>query len=99
MTLNTCEQTCCDETLDVLGKLHTLDQNGHAFRYSAVKTGLRGRRVLEQVRPGQQQFDLVAISEALHDAGTMLLYGVSGVLDSYSHYQADMAAWYGASAP
>ena len=87
------------ETLDLLGKLHVLDQNGQAFRYSAVKTGSRGRRVLERVRPGQQQFDLVAVAEALHDAGTMLLYGVSGVLDAYSDYQADMADWYGGEAP
>jgi len=87
------------ETLDVLGKLHVLDQNGQAFRYSAVKTGPRGQRILERVRPGQQQFDLVAVAEALRDAGTMLLYGVSGVLDSYSDYQADMADWYGAEAP
>jgi hypothetical protein len=81
------------ETLDVLGKLHVLDQHGQAFRYSAVKTGPRGRRVLERVRPGQQQFDLVAVAEALSDAGTMVLYGVSGVLDAYSDYQSDMADW------
>jgi hypothetical protein len=81
------------ETLDVLRKLHVLDQNGQAFRYSAVKTGPHGQRVLERVRSGQQQFDLVAVAEALRDAGTMVLHGVSGVLGAYSDYQADMADW------
>jgi hypothetical protein len=81
------------ETLAVLAKLHLLDHNGQAFRYSAVKVGPRGQRVLERVRPGQQQFDLVAVAEALGDAGTMVLHGVSGVLGSYSDYQADMADW------
>jgi hypothetical protein len=81
------------ETLDVLRKLHVLDQNGQAFRYSAVKTGPHGQRILERVRPGQQQFDLVAVAEALRDAGTMVLDGVSGVLGAYSDYQADMADW------
>jgi hypothetical protein len=88
-----------DETLDVLAKLHLLDHSGQAFRYSAVKAGPRGQRVLERVRPGQQQFDLVAVAEALRDAGTMVLDGVSGVLGSYSDYQADMTDWYGAEAP
>lgn len=86
------------ETLEILRKLHVLDRNGQAFCYSAVKTGPRNARVLEPVRPGQEHFDLVAVAAALHDAGTMLLYGVSGVLDVYSDYQADMADW-GASAP
>lgn len=35
----------------------------------------------------------MAAAEALHEAGTMVLYGVSGVLDDYSAYQADMATW------
>jgi hypothetical protein len=83
------------ETLEVLGKLHVLDQHGQAFRYSAVKTGPRGQRVLEQVRPDQQEFDIVAVAEALSQAGTMLLYGVSGVLDAYTEYQSAMADWYG----
>ena len=87
------------ETLDVLRRLHVLDHNGQAFRYSAAKTGPRGQRVLERVRPGQQQFDIVAVAEALRDAGTMVLHGVSGVLGAYSDYQADMAEWYGAEAP
>jgi hypothetical protein len=87
------------ETLDVLGKLHVLDHDGQAFRYSAVKAGPRGQRVLERVRPGHQQFDLVAVAEALRDAGTIVLGGVSGVLSSYSDYQADMADWYDATAP
>jgi hypothetical protein len=78
------------ETRDVLTKLHVLDQHGQAFRYSAVKTGPRGARALERVRPGQQRFDIVAVAEALHEAGTIVLYGVSGVLGDYSDYQADM---------
>jgi hypothetical protein len=68
------------ETRDVLTKLHVLDQHGQAFRYSAVKTGPHGARVLERVRPGEQRFDIVAVAEALHEAGTMVLHGVSGVL-------------------
>jgi hypothetical protein len=87
------------ETLDVLGKLHLLDQNGQAFRYSAKKTGPRGQPVLERVRPGQQHFDIVAVGEALREAGTMLLYGVSGVLDTYSDWQDDMADGYVSEAP
>lgn len=51
---------------------------------------------MEWVRPGEEQFDIAAVAEALRDAGTMVLYGVSGVLDAYSEYQADMADWYGA---
>lgn len=70
-----------------------LDQNGQAFRYSAVKTGPRNPRVLEPVRPGQEHFGLAAVAEALHEAGTMVLYGVSDVPDDYSAYQADMATW------
>jgi hypothetical protein len=42
------------------------------------------------VRPGEQRFDIVAVAEALRDAGTMLLDGVSGVLGDYSAYQEDM---------
>src|SRR5260370_11161118 len=78
------------ETRDVLTKLHVLDQPGQAFPYSAVKTGPRGARVLERVRPGEQRFDIMAVAEALHEAGTMVLHGVSGVLGVYSDYQADM---------
>lgn len=78
------------ETLEVLKKLHVLDHRGEAFRYSAVKTGSGDVRVLERVRLGQQRFDIVAVAEALRDAGTMVLYGVSGVLGSYADYQAEM---------
>jgi hypothetical protein len=78
------------QTLEVLGKLHVLDHHGQAFRYSAVKAGSRGARVLEQVRPGEQRFSIVAVAEALRDAGTMVLHGVYGVLGEYSAYQADM---------
>jgi hypothetical protein len=69
-----------------------LDQHGQAFRYSTEKTGPRGARVLERVRPGEQHFDIVAVAEALREAGTMVLYGVSGVLGGYSDYQAEMRA-------
>jgi hypothetical protein len=55
-----------------------------------MKTGSGNARVLERVRPGQQRFDIVAVAEALREAGTMVLYGVSGVLDSYADYQAEM---------
>jgi hypothetical protein len=48
------------------------------------------------MRPGEEQFDIVAVAQALRDAGTMMLHGMSGVLDAYSEYQADMADWYGA---
>jgi hypothetical protein len=78
------------ETRDFLSKLHLLDHDGQAFRYTAVKTGPRGAPALERVRPGEQRFDIVAVAEALHDAGTMVLHGVSGVLGEYSDYQADM---------
>jgi hypothetical protein len=70
-----------------------LDDRRQTFRYSAMKTGPHGARVLEQVRPGQQHFDIVAVAEPLREAGTMVLYGVSGVLDDYCAYQADMADW------
>ena len=78
------------QTLEILGNLHVLDSHGQAFRYSAMKAGAGGKRVTERVRPGEQRFDIVAVAEALRDAGTMVLYGVSGVLDDYSAYQADM---------
>jgi len=87
------DQQVPTETLAVLGKLHVLDRSGQAFRYSALKAGPKNARVLEPVRPGQEHFDLVAVAEALHDAGTILLYGVSAVLEIYSDYQADMADW------
>jgi hypothetical protein len=85
--------------MELLGKLHLLDQTGQAFRYSAMKTGPHGHRTLEQVRSGQQHFDIVAVAEALKAAGNMLLYGVSGVLDSYTDWQYDMADWYACEAP
>lgn len=82
-------------TLDVLRKLHLLDETGQAFRYAAVKagTGPRRQRALQQARPGQEHFDMVAVADALRDAGEMLLYGVDGVLDEYSSWQDDMAEW------
>ena len=89
-------------TREVLRKLHVLGHDGQAFRYSMVKTGQQGQRVLVRVRPGEQQFDLVAVAEALSEAGAMLLGGVSGVLgeySDYSDYQDDMADWSGARTP
>jgi hypothetical protein len=82
-------------TLEVLRKLHLLDETGQAFRYAAVKagTGPRRRRVLQQARPGQEHFDMMAVAEALRDAAEMLLYGVDGVLDEYSDWQDNMAEW------
>jgi hypothetical protein len=81
--------------LDVAGKLCVLDQHRQAFRYSAVKAGPCNRRILEWVRAGEERFDIVTVAEALRDTGTMVLYGVSGVLDAYSEYRADMADWCG----
>ena len=81
------------ETLEVLKKLHVLDHHGEAFCYSAMKTGSGDARVLERVRPGQQRFDIVAVADALREAGTMVLHGVSGVLDSYAEYQAEMRSY------
>lgn len=82
-------------TLDVLRKLHLLDETGQAFRYAAVKAGAgpRRQRILQQVRPGQEHFDMLAVADALRNAGEMLLYGVDGVLDEYSSWQDDMAEW------
>jgi hypothetical protein len=81
--------------LHVLRKLHLLDETGQAFRYAAVKAGAgpRRQRVLQQVRPGQEHFDMMAVADALRHAGEMLLYGVDGVLDAYSSWQDDMAEW------
>jgi hypothetical protein len=55
--------------------------------------GPRRQRVLQQVRPGQEHFDMMAVADALRHAGEMLLYGVDGVLDAYSSWQDDMAEW------
>jgi hypothetical protein len=79
------------DTRTILRKLHILDDDGQAFRYSKKKkTSQDGAPVFERVRPGEQRFDIVAVAEAMRDAGTMVLHGVSGVLDVYSDYQADM---------
>jgi hypothetical protein len=52
-----------------------LDEHGQACRYSAVKTRSDKARRLERVRPGEQHFDIVAVAEALYEAGTMVLFG------------------------
>jgi len=35
------------------------------------------------------------VAATLHNAGTLILYGVSGVLGEYEDYQADMWEMYG----
>lgn len=84
------------ETLKILQQLHLLDRSGQAFRYSTKKTGPAGEQVLEAVRPEQEHFDIIAVAQALHDAGNMVMGGVGGVLDAYSDYQNEMRYYYGA---
>jgi len=75
------------ETLEVLGSLHLLDESGQALRYSKVKTGKGKQAKLIRARPDERYFDLVGVAEVLRDAATMVLYGVSGVLDQYAEWQ------------
>jgi hypothetical protein len=78
------------DTIDVLGSLHVLDESGQEFRYSTVKTR-NGKQVkLIRAWPNEIHFDLIAVAEALRDAATMVLYGVSGVLDQYAEWQGYM---------
>jgi hypothetical protein len=49
--------------------------------------------------PRKQHFNIVAVTDALPGAGTMLLYGVFGFLDAYGDWQDDMADWYGYEPP
>jgi hypothetical protein len=95
LKLGPADQRLPPDTLGVLRRLHLLDETGQAFRYAAVKVGTGPRRqvVLQQARPGQEHFDMMAVADALRDAGKMLLYGVDGVLDEYNDWQDDMAEW------
>ena len=79
-----------DETKEVLDALHALDETGQAFRYTTTKTGRGKYRKLVPARSDQQCIDLPHIAQALRDAGTIVLYGVSGMLDDYREYQQAM---------
>ena len=73
------------------------DHDGQAFRDQPAQKGLaQVSAFLSGYGPASSSFDVVAVAEALRDAGTMVLDGVSGVLGSDSDYQADIADWYGA---
>ena len=52
-----------------------------------MKTGKGKQAKLESAWPNQMHFDLVAVAEVLRDAATMVLFGVSGVLDQYAEWQ------------
>lgn len=41
-------------------------------------------------RPDQTHFELPAVVATLRDAGTLVLYGASGVLGAYAEFQQDM---------
>lgn len=78
------------DVLEVLHSLHVLDETGQNFRYATVNFGAGKARKLVAARPDQVHFDLSAAAAVLHGAATILLNGVSGVLDSYSQYQDDL---------
>jgi hypothetical protein len=84
-----------DEAVEALESLHLLDEQGQALRYSTVKIGRGKSSKLVRARPEQQKFDLPEVATMLYDAGTLILYGVSGVLGDYADYQADMRQMYG----
>lgn len=75
------------DTQEVLDSLHALDANGQAFRYSTVKTGSGKNTKIVPARPDLQHIDLPATAQALHDAGILVLLGVSTQLDVYEEYQ------------
>lgn len=79
------------EVRSALGALHALDETGQWLRYSTVKTGKGKNRRLVPARPDQIHFDLPAAAQALHDAGGIVLHGVSGVLGQYAEWQRDRA--------
>ncbi|WP_146877336.1 hypothetical protein [Actinomadura madurae] len=83
------------DTMEVLQSLHLLDEKGQALRYSTVKIGKGKNSKLVPARPEQQAFDFPAVAAALHNAGLLILYGVSGVLGDYEEYQRDMQRMYG----
>jgi hypothetical protein len=76
-----------EDTLEILDGLHALDGSGQELRYSAVKTGSGKNLKLVPARPDHKQFDLPTVAAALHNAGILVLYGVSGVLDQYREWQ------------
>ncbi|MFI6290032.1 hypothetical protein ACIBEJ_00515 [Nonomuraea sp. NPDC050790] len=75
------------DALEVLNSLHLLDKTGQAFRYATVKSGKGKAAVLVPARPDQKHVDILAVSAALHEAGGLVLYGVSGVLEEYAESQ------------
>lgn len=83
------------DTITVLSGLHLLDENGQAFRYSTVKVGNGKARKLMPARPDQVLFDLPAVAATLSEAASLLIYGVSGVLDQYADWQVEMQAEFG----
>lgn len=89
------EQQLPARTLEILKGLHLLDSTGQAFRYSTVKEGSGRRAVLVPARPDLDHFDLSAAAAALHDAATMVLYGVSGVLDAREEHRMEMLREFG----
>jgi len=83
------------DTREVLDSLHLLDDSGQSLRYSTVKTGKGKSKKLERARADQQNFDLVRVASTLHEAATLLLHGVTGVLGQYEEWQAEMRQEYG----
>jgi hypothetical protein len=83
------------DTIEVLNSLHLLDQSGQTFRYSTVKTGSGKHRKLLRARPDQHHFDLGAVAATLQDAASLVLHGVSGVLEQCAEWQAEMLHEYG----
>ncbi len=79
------------DTQEALDSLHALDANGQAFRYSTVKTGSGKNTKIVPARPDLQHVNLPATAQALHDAGTLVLQGVSTQLYVYEEYQQEMA--------
>lgn len=55
-----------------------------------MKAGKGKDRKLEPARPDQSHFDLAGVAAALHDAPTLVAYGVSGVLDQYTDIQSEL---------
>lgn len=60
-----------------------------ASRFGTARLRLANASIVSSYRhvPTLQEIDFVEVSEALHDAGFLILYGVSGVLDAYEEWQ------------